>query len=184
MITPPDPESTLRLTENMIPLMTSRFPPSAHPLLALLRLRQGLLIASLAQNTSQAQLDEAISVSTASISGLLHVLLPGHPVRAIALAELGKLLAVDVPVDEAKSKPDTQHPRGVLRLQRSLQTLQQAYGELCNAFGNANGGGEVGKSVHGMLVDLEKELSVWRSGIRDALNDALSEHRGKGVTSL
>ncbi|KAI5117278.1 hypothetical protein M0805_005603 [Coniferiporia weirii] len=203
-----DPEGALKLTQNIIPLLTgARLVPSAHPLLALQRLHQSLLIATLPASPSQEQLDEVIRVAAASVAGLSYILQPGHPVRAVALAELGKLLAVDEPgaaassasISDAQSglgpsgvvpsttlDPNSRGPpvvgkyppTGAARLQLAVQTLQQAHAALRVAFGSAGEGGEVGCAVRELLVRLENELGVWRIGIRDALDDALAAQRG------
>jgi hypothetical protein len=46
---------------------------------------------------AQEALDDAIRAATRASNGLNQILAEGHPVRGIALAELGKLLAVDEP---------------------------------------------------------------------------------------
>ncbi|EJD05468.1 SET domain-containing protein [Fomitiporia mediterranea MF3/22] len=193
-----DPVAALRLIQNMVPILGKRLPPSTHPLLALIRLGQSLLIAQFATETTPSTLDTAIQYAMAYVKGLSSVLRPGHPVRAVAIAELGKLLAVDEPTSSsdlpsiesvpqagnnapsqaATSEFDLQVPKGPVRLQRAVEVLQQAYKEICIAFGRGNEGGEAGKSVREMLVSLEKELGVWRSGIRDTLEDALTEKKG------
>lgn len=180
----------------MVPLLASRLLPSAHPLLALIRLGQTLLITKLAKDTSSAVLETAIQYAIAYVKAISMVLRSGHPVRAVAIAELGKLLAVDEPTTDSSSSsvadtsPDNatsipamggleiQVPNGPARLQRAVEVLRQAHRELTIAFGRANEGGEVGRSVRDMLVSMEKELGVWRSGIRNTLEDTLAEMKG------
>ncbi|KAH8115929.1 SET domain-containing protein [Phellopilus nigrolimitatus] len=198
-----DPETALWRTQNIIRLLTGALPPSAHPLLALHQLHQSLLISTLPANASQDQLNETICAAASSVAGLMSVLRPGHPVRAVALAELGKLLAVDEPdatseytsnAGEASSPVSTSTslsvakgvatkypPTGPARLQLAVQTLQQAHTELLIGFGREGGGGEVGRALREILVGLEKELAVWHSGIRDALGDALAERQGSAA---
>lgn len=98
----------------MLPLLLSAgLTPSSHPLLALNYLHQSILLQppssqptdSSPKSTtitpvaemSQNQLDELIRVASRSVFGFGRLLCEGHPVRAIALVELGKLLAVDEP---------------------------------------------------------------------------------------
>ncbi|KAL5514375.1 hypothetical protein ACEPAG_2463 [Sanghuangporus baumii] len=194
-----DPEAALNLVQNMVQTLSTRLPPSAHPLLALIRLGQNMLITQLTQETTQATLETSIQYAMAYVKGLLSILPPGHPVRAVAISELGKLLAVDEPapptsdvpmlpatndkesLEQAKPVHELKIPRGPARLKRAVKVLQQAYLELCIAFGKVNGGGEVGKSVREMLISLEKELGVWQSGIRNALEDTLAEQKSKKI---
>jgi SET and MYND domain-containing protein len=109
----------------------------------------------------------------------------GHPVRCIALVELGKLLAVDEPASSASSttsassSPFPFPPTGPQRLTLALETLKSALKELMVGFGQSNQGGDVGLGVREQLVKLEKEMSVWRDGIRNARQDAMSALRAK-----
>jgi SET and MYND domain-containing protein len=109
-------------------------------------------------------------------------------VRAIALAELGKLLAVDEPAPAFGAAPSEHQstdkasladslPSGPARLKLALSTLQQAYNELSIAFGSSTGGGSVGNEVREATVRLEKELRVWNNGVRDAVRDAALARR-------
>lgn len=94
------------------------------------------------------------------VTGLSDTLPYGHPVRGIALAELGKLLCVDVDPNyesPASASPYTQVssfenvngdlPRGLDRLQVAAQVLYRAKEELLIGFGRTSGGGEVGSAV-------------------------------------
>ena len=181
----------------MVRTLGTRLPPSAHPLLALIRLGQNLLIAQLARDNKPEILETSIQFAMAYVKGLSSVLFVGHPVRAVAITELGKLLAVDEPSPPGSDVPvispvndkeslqlgngvhELKVPRGPERLRRALEVLRQAYVELCIGFGKKNGGGEVGKSVHDMLASLEKEYGVWQSRIRNTLEDTLAEQKGK-----
>lgn len=165
------------------------------PLLALRRLHLSFLIDSLAsalstppaslaeQHATDEQVDEACRVAARCVAGVSSVLPEGHPVRGIALAELGKLLCVDVdpspqpttssssggsrgllkarspgsPLEQASALP-----RGVARLQVAAQVLYRAREELLVGFGRAYDGGQVGQAVQTMLRDLEREATAWR----------------------
>ncbi|KAJ7152676.1 hypothetical protein C8R43DRAFT_476122 [Mycena crocata] len=172
-----DPEKARQLTTNLIPILSSAgVTAAAHPLLALTRLHQALLIAELATAQTQALLDEAIVTATKTVTGLSNVLRYGHSVRGIARAELGKLLAVDEPTprppgsaaEEALRYP----PSGAKRLRLALETFVQARAELGIGFGIQNEGGLVGRGVREDIVKLERELGMWKQGVQDVLKDA------------
>ncbi|KAF7329367.1 hypothetical protein MKEN_00198200 [Mycena kentingensis (nom. inval.)] len=177
-----DPEKACQLTTNLIPILASAgLPPSTHPLLALRRLHLAMLIEDISLSASasptstpeetQTALDEAIVTATQVCAGLDLLLFPGHPVRALARAELGKLLAVDEPAPPAPG-PQKYPPSGPARLRMALETLLAARDELRVGFGVANEGGEVGNAVREDIVRLEKEMAVWKLGVGNAMKDA------------
>lgn len=156
----------------MIPILISaRLTPSCHPLLALTRLHQELLIASFASQLSQDLLDRTIQTATNYSTGLSAILDYGHPVRAAALAELGKLLAVDEITPSEPSPTSRYPPSGPPRLRMAYETLVRAREELLIGFGKSNEGGRMGTDIREALVRLEKELGVWIEGIRNAIKD-------------
>lgn len=166
-----------QLTTNLIPILTSaKALPSSHPLLALARLHQSLLLAAFPPNLTQDALDGLIRASSASVTGLSVVLPPGHPARALALAELGKLLAVDEPAPRtaAGGGVSTFPPSGPARLRLACDTLIRAREELAISFGERNGGGEVGREVREMVVRVERELAAWGQGVRNVIEDTPS----------
>ncbi|KAJ6614749.1 hypothetical protein B0H10DRAFT_2165021 [Mycena sp. CBHHK59/15] len=172
-----DPAKARQLTTNLIPILTSAgLTPASHPLLALTRLHQALLIADLSSSPTQAALDEAIVAATKTATGLNSVLRYGHPVRGIARAELGKLLAVDEPAPRAPGSAAEEAlrypPSGAKRLRIALETLVQARAELSVGFGVANEGGAVGRGVREDIVKLERELGVWKKSVREAMKDS------------
>lgn len=140
----------------------------------MLRLHQEMLIASLSQSTSQEALDQTIQTAAKYTTGLSDILPYGHPVRAVAVVELGKLLAVDEPspVDQNANNQTRFPPSGPPRLKMAYETLLRARNELLIGFGKKNEGGRLGQEVRETLVGLEKELGVWVQGIRNALEDA------------
>ena len=225
-----DPQKSIQLTTNLIPIIISAgLVPAAHPLLALSRLNTSLLITHLpiitepephaeeeihspqvqvdlqqdalplskTQKDVQEALDEAIRSATRSNTGLSQILTDGHPVRGVALAELGKLLSVDephpthlvppqsgviattcAPLSSSSSSssnmmlPPAYPPSGPQRLQLAYETLKKARSELMIGFGGgSNEGGEVGQHVRRQVVELEKELGVWKTGIRNVYDD-------------
>ena len=154
------------------------------------------------QKDVQEALDEAIRSATRTNTGLAQILTNGHPIRGVALAELGKLLSVDephpthlVPSQSESGVPTTSSttpsplssssssnmtlslppaypPSGPQRLKMAYETLKKARSELMIGFGGgSNEGGEVGQHVRRQVVDLEKELDVWKTGIRNAYDD-------------
>ena len=222
-----DPQKSIQLTTNLIPIIISAgLVPAAHPLLALSRLDTSLLITHLPTTESlieeihspqvqadlapqqqtqqkdvQEALDEAIRSATRTNTGLAQILTEGHPIRGIALAELGKLLSVDEPhpthlvppqsewpgvttpfttspfsssslSNMMLSLPPAYPPSGPQRLKMAYETLKKARSELMIGFGGGNNeGGEVGQHVRRQVVELEKELDVWKNGIRNAYDD-------------
>ena len=166
-----------QLTTNIIPILTSaKVQSSSHPLLALTRLHQSLLLAAFPPKLTQDALDGLIRASSASVTGLSIVLPPGHPARALALAELGKLLAVDEPAPRAAAA--TFPPSGPARLRLACDTLIRARDELAISFGEGSGGGEIGREVREMVVRVERELAAWGQGIRNVIEDTPSLKKG------
>ncbi|KAF8309730.1 SET domain-containing protein [Clavulina sp. PMI_390] len=104
-----DPQRALKYTSSSLALL-SQFPlhPSSDPLLALTRLHLSLLIDALSQVSSHpaksiddqherdAAVDLACRFAARCVTGVSGILTKGHPIRGIALAELGKLLCIDV----------------------------------------------------------------------------------------
>jgi len=170
-----DLSGAMRLTSHLIPILTSAgLTASSHPLLAMTRLHQSLLISSLPETLTSDVLDEVIRTAAKVVAGMSAVLPRGHPARGIALAELGKLLAVDEPAPSTPSPPPSQTdfpPSGPRRLQLACDTLVKARGELVIGFGMTNDGGKVGMEVREAVVSLEKELGVWKQGVRNVLED-------------
>ena len=132
---------------------------------------------------AQAQLGDAICAAARASAGLGQVLAEGHPVRGIALAELGKLLSVDEP-DPAHARGPAGPPTGAMgvapgyppsgptRVKLAYETLLRARAELLVGFGSgANEGGVVGRGVREMAAELEKEMQVWKAGVKNVLDD-------------
>jgi SET and MYND domain-containing protein len=165
---------------------------------------------------AQDHLDEAIRSATGTCNALNQVLPYGHPIRGLAVAELGKLLGVDEPQPKhlvaqdshlssssSSSMPATPStsmfastsppqlakapsypPSGPQRLKLAYETLVRARGELIIGFGGGkNEGGMVGMEIRKLLVDVEKELGVWKEGIRSAVAD-LPKGSGSGGSSM
>ncbi|KAF6756373.1 hypothetical protein DFP72DRAFT_1044946 [Ephemerocybe angulata] len=152
-------------------------------------------VAAEAQKEKQNALDDAIRAATRAKTGLSQVLVYGHPVRGVAAAELGKLLAVDEPappqpnldVNDKLNTPMPHYnspaypPRGPKRLKLALEVLVEAWKELVVGFGGGrNEGGVVGRSVRDAIVGVEKELGVWKEGLRNVMQDAAAQQK-KGV---
>ncbi|KAG2035155.1 hypothetical protein BDR03DRAFT_868689 [Suillus americanus] len=171
-----DHDKALQLTTNIIPILVSAgLTPSCHPLLALIGLHKSFLLSSLSADIAQELLDETIRTAAKHYMGLSAILRDGHPVRAVALAELGKLLAVDEP--HPVMSPPTNiafPPSGPPRLKAAYETLVRARHELIIGFGRNNDGGELGRNIRETVVSLEKELGVWTQGIHNTLQDLLN----------
>jgi hypothetical protein len=173
-----DHSYALKLTSNLIPLLTSAgLSNASHPLLALLRLQHLLLSISLSRLSTQSGsneelqkvLDDAIRTAVKVSSGLCEVLPEGHPIRGLHLAETGKLLAVD----EFASVPGSNSqgsfpPTGAARLNLAFRNLVEARKELLIGFGQENGGGEVGEEVRKLVISVETEIGIWKDGVRTA----------------
>ncbi|KAG2002564.1 hypothetical protein CC2G_004744 [Coprinopsis cinerea AmutBmut pab1-1] len=148
---------------------------------------------------AQEALDSCIRFSSMALTGLSEILSYGHPVRGVAAVELGKLLVVDEPwptpsAASTSSSPSPSPPpaispapsssfppSGPPRLKLAHSTLVNALNELKIGFGtdiNGESIGELGKEVRKMLVDVEKELSVWEDGVKRALEDARLAQKG------
>ena len=199
-----DPAKALQLTTNLIPIQISAgLVPASHPLLGLSRLHTSFLIANLGssplsaasadegiqspqvqaeatQARAQEELDEAVRAATRFSTGLSQILVYGHPVRGVALAELGKLLSVDEPapkhvVGAGQDTPSASEippvamypPSGPARLKLAYDTLVRTRGEVMVGFGAASEGGELGTLVRTAILDLEKELGAWNRGLRN-----------------
>ncbi|GJJ07795.1 hypothetical protein Clacol_002000 [Clathrus columnatus] len=173
-----DPIQALKITTNIIPLLINDLPPSAHPLLNILRIHQVLLIdklSSVEEGNSSQVIDDVIRTAGRVVVGLTAILEEGHPILGIALAELGKLLAVDEPPEpsDAFNFP----PRGPARLALALETLKRAFKSLRIGFGEENEGGEVGVQIREEIVQLEKELQAWQQGIRNLWEDTVLQRK-------
>ena len=227
-----DPQKSLQLTSNLIPILISaNLVPSAHPLLGLSTLNTSLLIEDLpyqsadveqistamdvedgsarlpSQHRAQEALNDTIRSATRSTYALAQILTEGHPVRGVAFAELGKLLAVDELLPKHLSasgggetsqgwsptpslspqafamSPNVQNavypPSGPPRLKMAYEILLRARAELMIGFGAKNEGGEVGRDIRKLLADVEKELAVWKEGIRNAWQDQVGAGSSK-----
>ena len=181
------------LINNLGMVLDSALPPQQDPLLdssgmtsqaAIATLRQShaqdLISPQIAEEEKHAEraqqkLDDAIRAALRTSTGLSSVLVAGHPLRGLALAELGKLLSVDERVPKylagSNGKGDNQKggylPSGPARLRLARETLVRARSELMIGFGGANEGGEVGKEVREWLIRVETELQVWTAGIQN-----------------
>jgi hypothetical protein len=181
-----DPSYALKLTSNLIPLLTSAgLTNASHPLLALLRLQHLLLTESLSRFPAQAEsnegrqktLDDAIRTAVKVLSGLREILPTGHPIRGLHLAEMGKLLAADESSSPPRSNsPNSFPPTGPARLQLAFRNLVEARKELLIGFGDRDDGGQVGEEVRKLIVSLEAEIGIWKDGVRTAWNEQVVNH--------
>lgn len=173
-----DPAKSLQLTTNLIPILISAgLTAACHPLLGLSRLHLSLLLASFPDPLTQSHLDDTIKAAHRVCQGLSLALKPGHPVLAIAYTELGRLLSVDEPnpshISGANPASQAFPPSGPARLKLAYDTMVVAREMLLTGFGKVNDGGLVGKDVRECLVSLEKEIGVWKEGLRNAINDGV-----------
>jgi hypothetical protein len=127
------------------------------------------LISSLQDEMTQDVLDETVRAAAKSAAGLSALLCEGHPVRAIAFAELGKILAVDEPAPKTRAPASTFPPSGAPRLKLAHETLVRARHETLIGFGKENDGGQVGQEIRAVIVSLEKEMQIWSYGVRNVI---------------
>ncbi|KAF7979261.1 hypothetical protein HWV62_42938 [Athelia sp. TMB] len=133
---------------------------------------------------TQENLDEIIRTVTKASTGLSNILCEGHPVRGLALAELGKILAVDEPAPKTDPRAAGVYPpSGPPRLKLAYDTLVKARGELLVGFGRANEGGQVGREVRETIVSLEKEIGVWSEGVRNVRRDTVAPRKVTSAVS-
>lgn len=128
------------------------------------------------QRRRDSAVDEACRIGARCVTGVSGTLQHGHPIRGIALAELGKLLCVDVDSSTLQNQSselgdnndsEVQLPRGAARLRLAAQVLIRAREELIVGFGRAYGGGQVGNAVDIMIHDLERESHMWSQAAAD-----------------
>jgi hypothetical protein len=142
----------------------------------------GMLEGGSTAGLTQDHLDSTIRTARNSVEGLKIILPYGHPVLAVAITELGKLLAVDEPeprdyrapganTSASPSQPAPYPPSGPQRLQLAFNTLLEAKQSTLIGFGIGNEGGEVGKDVRESLVRLEREIGTWKEGVEMAVQE-------------
>ncbi len=152
-----DPIHARMLTLNLVDLLKPRMALTSQPLLPLLRLHQSLLIDAVAANSNL--LDTAIRTNAEVVAALTDLLPYGHPVRAVSIAELGRLLCVDEPATIDRKQGDTFPPSGIHRLKLAKDTLERAMAELSIGFGE--GGGDVSRRVRVDLNNIRKEIELF-----------------------
>ncbi len=149
----------------------------------MMRLHQELLIETLqSPELTQETLNEVVRTAAKYGAGIQALLPKGHPVRGVALGELGKLLAVDEPKPAPASDAAANGrfpPSGPARLRLAYESLVKAHEELLVGFGRQAGGGHLGREIRDEIVRLEKELGVWTTGIRNVLEDTPVVERKK-----
>lgn len=162
-----------------MPALTTWFHHGSHPLSDIAQIHLDLLIAKLDSDPSL--LDEAIRAGARVVASVSATLPPGHPVRGVALAKLGKLMAMEeyIPAGKKPSEPTPSQldPNanlvwqageqdeilgGFSRLRMAHHTLEQARKELRVGFGGVNDGGVVGKEVIELEQRIKLELDAWR----------------------
>ena len=139
-----------------------------------MRLRESLLISEL--KPKDGKIDNIIRVSAQIVAGITELLPLGHPIRGVALAELGKLLCVDEPVLSAEEQTQNSFPpRGYHRLVLAKETLIRANNEVQIGFGA--GGGDLGDEIRTILENTEREMAVYRKGVTNLRTSALTAQK-------
>jgi hypothetical protein len=157
ILTPADPTHARMLTLKLVNLLKPRMVLTSQPLLALLRLHQSLLIDAVAADPNL--LDAAIGTNAEVVAALTDLLPYGHPVRAVSISELGRLLCVDEPAAIDREQGDSFPPRGIHRLKLAKDTLERAMAELSIGFGE--GGGDASRRVREDLGNIQKEIELF-----------------------
>jgi SET and MYND domain-containing protein len=110
--------------------------------------------------------DEVIRNAAEVVAGLQELLIKGHPIRGIAITELGKLFCVDEPASTGETNEKaTFPPRGYRRLSLAKDTLIQAKDEVEIGFGP--GGGDLGAAIRRLLENTDREMKVFRKGVKN-----------------
>jgi hypothetical protein len=159
--------AALSAAQSTVKRLSELQPPSAYPLLSLLRQLQTACI-MIATSTDQERealeyFEEAIKLHFVSMAGMQasngKVYCEGHPSRAIALATLSTLLVREASPQEAEwaaalastssflHRVPTIPPIGPLRDQAGISLMMQAIKELRIAYGNDEDGGEPGRKL-------------------------------------
>ncbi|KAH8833081.1 hypothetical protein DL96DRAFT_1694908 [Flagelloscypha sp. PMI_526] len=148
----------------LIPLLDAAgFSPAAHPLLALTRLHQSILINTFQMLKLHRIFWMRLFVLRLGMSqGSVRFLWKDILFELLLLHEQGKILSMDEP---------RVVPSGPARLKLAYDVLVRARKELLVGFGKANEGGEVGREMRKLVVSLEKEIGVWKYGVRNVLQD-------------
>lgn len=148
------------------------------------RLHREIVIETLqSPELTQDTLDEAIRAAAKYNAGIQALLPKGHPVRAVALAELGKLFAVDEPSPAPASEAPANGrfpPSGPARLKLAYESLVKAHEELLIGFGKQTRGGQLGREIRDVIVGLEKELGIWSTGLKNVLEYTPDALAGRG----
>lgn len=159
----PDPARALTLSSNLLTLIAHFSPPASHPRLALMRLKHSLLISNI--EPGESSVDETIRNAAQVVAGLTDLLPKGHPIRGVAIAELGKLLCVDEPPVPGEGENETFPPRGYQRLVLAKETLLKAKEEIELGFGRD---AVLEGVISGLLESTDRELQIFRKGVKNA----------------
>jgi len=159
-------------------ILTRIQPPSAYPLLSLLRQLQTALILSATSTNDQRKsfenFEEAIRFHFLSLAGMQAsnggVFNEGHPSRAIALATLSTLLIREASSEETEwvanaespflSRVPSIPPLGRARDQAGISLMLQAIKELKIAYGNDEEGGEPGRKLIDQVRDWKENEAM------------------------
>lgn len=173
-------EEAFKNAQSTVKELTVLQPPSAYPLLSLLRQLQSacVILATSSINERQAldYFEEAIQLHFVSLAGMQasngSIYCEGHPSRAIALATLSTLLVRHTSENEAKwaaakagtssflTRSPSVAPIGPLRDQIGITLMMQAIKELKIAYGIEEEGGEPGRKLIGQVRNWQENEAV------------------------
>ena len=180
-----DHDGALEAAQATVARLTAVQPPSAYPLLSLLRQLQTALILSATSKTDWREaaglFEEAIRFHFLSIAGMQAsqgaVFCEGHPARAIALATLSTLLVRQVTSEEAEwIKTNTGSSAFLTRLppvplvgaqrdQAGITLMVQAIAELKIAYGNSEEGGQPGRRLIEQVREWKESEAIARLAV-------------------
>lgn len=173
-------KEALDSAQSTMKILTQIQPPSAYPLLSLLRQLQTALILCATSTNDQREatqlFEEAIRFHLVSLAGMQAsnggVFCEGHPSRAIALATLSTLLVREAPTTEEAdwvsnytfspflTKVPLIPTLGRARDQAGITLMIQAIKELKIAYGNDEEGGEPGRKLISQVREWQENEAV------------------------
>lgn len=156
----PDAATARPKLVKLIPKLITAIPPSAHPLLQLLRLNALLLMPP----ATPSDRESAITLLTAVAIGARQAHPPNHPTVAIILAERAKLIAIDPDTigqepQERTMITDSARTSKATQLHSAIEALREAAIACDRGFGAH---GSVSTDLRALLTTCENELDMLR----------------------
>jgi SET and MYND domain-containing protein len=147
-----DRDAALSQLATLVPALSTRVPPSAHPLLPLLRL-WALQLTPPAPD----QRELVLGLLGKAAEGARNAHPPNHPTVGVILAERAKIMSMDS--GEERTMVDV---AGLARRRGELVAAVAALREAAAACEVGFGGGDVAKSMRELVGECERELDMMR----------------------